>query len=546
MDPKDSASAPPSPQNLQGSVHMAQPVYVAPPEPQPEQPGSTASVQTQETVASPSPADPAPDQTRQLQETDDTVIIPSAGGSSPPPQEPPGTDGGPVPPPPAPHGPNPLFKILAVGGVLAVLAVIGIVIMRLYTGSGAGVSGEPKNVTLQYWGLWENDEVTRQFIAGFEAKNPGITVQYTQESPKQYRERLMSAINRGEGPDVFRFHNTWIPMLRMQLATVPSDVMTVSEFSSTFFPVVVNNLVAGDSIFGIPLMIDGLGLYINDDLFATAGVSPPSTWTDLENIVPRLTVKNGTAIVTGAIALGTATNVEHYSDILGLLFYQNGANLLSLTGAEAEQALVFYRSFADPTSPRYTWSDGMDNSVSAFANGRVAMILAPSWRAHEIALINPKLRFHIEPVPQLQGNTVAWASYWVEGVNSRSPNQAAAWEFVKYMTGKEGAASLYSEEAKVRDFGEPYARIDLAETIQNDPFTGAYVKQAGYARSFPIASRTYDNGLNDRLIQYLTDAINGMAGGASPQKVLQTASAGFRQVLSSYELVNPPETPAAQ
>jgi multiple sugar transport system substrate-binding protein len=507
MDPKDSPPVTPS-ATPEGGVRMA-PIFEAPPDTQPR-PGS------QDTIIIP------PTQQEPLISTPSTPnpFIPDAtpAGSQPP----------------SSHGENPLLRRLLIVGVgIALLAGILLVVRMVLTRTST-----PKKVTITYWGLWENDTVTKQLITDFETKNPNITVQYVQQSPKQYRERLQSAINRGEGPDVFRFHNTWIPMLRMQLALVPSTVMTTTEFGNTFFPVAVNNLVAGNSIFGIPLMVDGLGLYINDDLFATAGVNPPTTWTDVANLVPKLTVKNGTAIVTSAIAMGTASNVEHFSDILGLLFFQNGADLTIPTGSDAEQALTFYRNFADPTNPMYTWSDGMDNSVSAFAAGRVAMILAPSWRAHDVVAISPKLRFHIAAVPQLQGNSVAWASYWVEGVSSRSPNQAAAWEFVKYLTGKEGAAKLYTEESKTRLFGEPYARKDLADTIQNDPYTGAYVKQAVYARSFPIASRTFDNGLNDRLIQYLTDAVNGMGNGGSPTQVLQTVAAGFRQVLSSYGLMS--------
>lgn len=531
MDPKASAV----PETQSPSV-PSQPVYEAPPQ----------------SVAPPQqPPQPMSEPEPQPAATDTFVVPPDASGVhayTPPSDVPPPPSSGDAAPSVPP--PNPLPRRLLIVGVGLIL-LLGLVfgIRALFSGGGGGksaggnVPAPTKRVTITYWGLWENDTVTRQFLADFQAKYPNITVQYTQESPQQYRERLQSAITRGEGPDVFRFHNTWIPMLRQQLATVPPTVMSVAEFSNTFFPVAVNNLVAGDRIFGIPLMIDGLGLYINDDLFASAGVSAPTTWTDLSNIVPKLTAKDGSSIITSAIALGTASNVEHYSDILGLLFYQNGANLATITGPEAEQTLTFYRQFADPSSTLYTWNDGMDNSVSAFASGRVAMILAPSWRAHDIIRINPKLHFRIVPVPQLQGNSVAWASYWVEGVSSSSKNPDAAWTFVKYLTSKEGASKLYTEESKARTFGEPYARTDLANSIQNDPYTGAYVKQAVFARSFPLASRTFDNGLNDRLIQYLTDAVNSMASGAAPQQVLKTASAGFRQVLSSYGLATSDVTP---
>ncbi len=540
---------PPESPGQSGGISMAEPVYVAP-----EAPVAVAGEQPAETIVVPPAGAAVPEPA-----VDTVVVPPESPQTSPQPTvEIPQTSNPATANPfipgvqPVKKGVNPFVKIL---GILAAVSVIGSLAMlgfqRFSGGGGGGTTPAPvgttgKEVTIQYWGLWENDANFRQFLSDFEAKHPKIKVQYSQESPKQYRERLQAAINRGEGPDVFRFHNTWVPMLRQQLSPVPQTVMTPAEFSQAFFPVINNDLVVGTTIFGLPLMFDGLGLYINDDLFANAGASEPTTWTDVINLIPKLTVKNGTAIVTSAIALGTANNVEHFSDILAVMFLQNGANLKNPIGKEAEGTLIFYRKFSDPSDQLYTWSDGMDSSVPAFANNRVAMILAPSWRAHEIALINPKLRFHIIPIPQLQGNSVAWASYWVEGVSAKSKNQAAAWEFVKYLTGSEGASKLYTDVTKAgRLFGEPYARVELANTLTNDPYAGAYIKQALYARSFPLASRTGDNGINDRMIQYLTDAVNNMVNGMAPSQALTTMSQGFRQVLTSYGISVEAEPTAA-
>ena len=409
-----------------------------------------------------------------------------------------------------------------------------------------GMLAGSKEVTIVYWGLWENDATVRSVIADFEVKNPKIKVSYIKQSPRQYRERLSAAIARGEGPDVFRFHNTWVAMLAGDVAVVPKTVMTPAEFSSTFYPVATNDLVAGNAIYGVPMMIDGLGLYINEDLFAKAGVSTPVTWEDVLTIVPKLTVKSDSMITTSAIALGTTGNVENWSDILALMMLQNGANLVSLTGKEAEETLLFYRKFADPVDPMYTWNETLDNSIYAFAIGKVAMILAPSWRAFDIKQISPELRFKIVPAPQLPGNTVSWASYWVEGVSNKSKMQSQAFTFLKYMTSREAVTKLYSEAAKTRLFGEVYARSDLGATIEADPFAGAYAKQAKTAKSFPLASRTFDNGLNDKLIKYLEDAVNSVAAGSAPSAALTTAASGFRQILSQYGLTSSSAPPASQ
>lgn len=423
--------------------------------------------------------------------------------------------------------------------ILTLCIILIVILGAVFAGRWLfGILESSKQVTITYWGLWENDTIIQPLIASFESTHPKIRVQYIKQSQKQYRERLQAAITRGEGPDIFRFHNTWVPMLARELEPIPETVMTISEFQNTFFPVAANDLIGGTTLYGIPLEIDGLGLYYNEDLFARAGITtPPTTWEEVLAMIPKIAKPDGVTFAVSAIALGTTNNVEHYSDIVATMFMQNGANLIAPLGKEAEETLSFYRKFASPNDPLYTWNETMDNSIYAFASGKVAMILAPSWRAFDIAEINPGLRFKIAPIPQLPGNTVTWASYWVEGVSAKSKYPAQAMEFIKYLTSKEGATILYSEEVKARKlFGEPYARMDLASALTTDPYVGAFVSQAKEARSFPLASRTFDNGLNDKLIVYLENALNALKAGSSPAAELETMRAGFQQLFTTYGL----------
>jgi len=542
----------------QNESNPAGSVVSSPPEPQSLAPeslsemtspaGQTSSPEINQTSSQPGPSAVSESAPASIPET---FVVPTADLSNPPespPSAPVITENPLIPQGIAPVQPvqNPGGKSSLPGRILMVMVFLFLAVGLFFGGRFLmGMIAGPQKTTLTYWGLWEDNPVLEGVLADFEKQSPNVTVSYIKQSPQQYRERLQAAIDRGQGPDVFRFHNTWIAMLRNELSTVPATIMTPSEFSSTFYPVAVTNLVAGQTIYGIPMEIDGLGLYYNEDLFAAAGVTPPSTWEDVLNMVPKLTVKNGTTITTSAIALGTAGNVENFSDILATMMMQNGASLLTPTTKEAQEALTFYRKFADPSDPVYTWNDTLDNSIYAFANSKVAMILAPSWRAFDIKQMNPNLHFKTVPIPQLPGSTINWASYWVEGVSAKSQHQKEAWQLVKYMTSRDVVTRLYTEEAKVRLFGEPYARTDLASTITADPYVGAFIKEAPTAKSFPLASRTFDNGLNDKLIKYLTDAVNGLAAGSAPGAVLQTMSSGFTQVLSQYGLVTGAPAPSA-
>jgi multiple sugar transport system substrate-binding protein len=469
-------------------------------------------------------------------------IIPPVG--QPPVQASTPASGSPAPPPKKNGGSalTGIFRFLMLILALGALAAGGLAVWKFLKAS--------QPVTLTYWGLWESQAIIQPVIDAFEAENPNVKIEYVKQNHKEYRERLTSAIDRGEGPDVFRFHNTWLYMLRKQIEPAPATVVTGEEVVRDFYPVAVNDLVAGTTVYGLPLMIDGLGLYINDDLFSAAGVVPPATWGDLEQAVAIITAptaearQQGAELTTAAVALGTAGNVEHVSDIIALLLMQNGASLTNLTGSEAEEALIYYRKFADQADPLYTWNETFDNSILAFANGRVAMILAPSWRAFDIKTVNPSLRFRIFPAPSLPGNPVTWASYWVEGVSTRSENKSAAWQFVKYLTSAASAQKIFTEASKVRLFGEPYARRDLANLLTGDPYLAAYISQAENARSFPLASRTWDNGLNDQMIEYVTKGLDQMKAGGSAAETVVFINNGFTQVLSRYGLIS--ATPGGQ
>lgn len=444
------------------------------------------------------------------------------------------------PPPPsegsfedAPGG-NPLFRILIIIVIIILVAVVGFFAFRLISNRGSGGGGP---VTLTYWGLWEDESVMQPVIDEYKEAHPNITINYVFQTPKQYRERLEAAIGRGGEVDIFRFHNTWVPMFKDKLAAIPDSVFPKKEFETTFYPVVKTDLNLSGNYVGIPLMIDGLALLINQDIFDAAGVSPPKTWDDVQTAAQTLTVKdlNG-QIRTAGIALGTAGNVEHFSDILALMMMQNGANLTNPVSSEASDALAYYRLFAE--EPNKSWDETKPNSIVAFAQGQVAMIFAPSWEALTVKSLNPTLKFKTIPVPQLpDAPGITWASYWVEGVANNSSHQKEAWEFLKYLSTKETMTKLYTNQANLRGFGEPYSRTDLAQTLTADPIVGAYIIQAPQAKSFPLASKTHDNGLNDRMIKYLEDAVNAVSQGSSPQSALQTAAQGFQQILSQYGIV---------
>lgn len=393
-----------------------------------------------------------------------------------------------------------------------------------------------EQITLEYWGLWESPTVVNALINEYKTAKPNVIINYRKQTPQQYRERLENQITQSQGPDIFRFHNTWVPILKEELVPAPENIISPQEFKQNFYAVANADLRLGGKIVGVPLEIDGLALYYNEEIFKAAGITkPPATWTEFAQDAARLTVTDTAGnIKTAGAAIGTAGNVDHFSDILAAMILQNGGDLKSPQDKLSADALEYFAKFAK--GPNRVWDETMPASTIAFAGSSVAMYFGPSWRAIEFKNANPLLKFRIAPIPQLEGGNVTWASYWAEGVSAKSAHPKEAWEFIKWLSQEEVLIKFYSEAAKSpgRFFGEPYPKVAMGAKLATDPIVGAYIAQAPQARSFPMASRTFDNGLNDQIIKAYEDAVNAVNRGTPAKTALETTAKNVAQILARF------------
>ena len=409
------------------------------------------------------------------------------------------------------------------------------------------------STNITYWGLWEPESVMQPLIDEYQKSHPGVKITYIQQSPKEYRDRLQNSLDQGKGPDIFRLHSSWIPLLKNHLAPIPASVYSSQDFESTFYPVIGSDVRVGNNYSAIPVGFDGLAMYVNDDLLQASGQSVPQNWDDLRLVAQAMTrcdspdgkCTGASKILVSGASLGTADNVDHWQDVLLVLMLQNNVNLGYPTGKSAQDALNYYTIFVKSD---HMWDSTLPSSTFQFAAGKVGIYFAPSWRVFEIQQKNPQLKFSIHPIPQLPiepsrgEQPITWANYWVEGISKKSPRAAQAWEFLKYLSSPDALQKFYQQAvASGRAFGEPYPRIDMASSIKDAPLVGPYINQASQARSWYLASSTQDSNesLNSKLSKYFADAVNTSLKGIAGESITNTLAQGVNQVLSQYGLATP-------
>ena len=397
-----------------------------------------------------------------------------------------------------------------------------------------------KNASLVYWGIREESETMKPIISEFEKENPNIKVEYIKQDAKDYKEKLVTRIKNGNGPDIFKFHNTWYPMLYDVLLPLPQETIEKKEFMDSYYSVAQKDLTKNGAIIGSPLEIDTLALYINTKIFEDASreqsstISIPTTWQEFIDSSFKLTKRDdsGKILISGA-GIGTFDNVNHAPDIISLLFVQNAVDFNDLENSktQAADALSFYTNFS--LVENSVWDQTLDPSLNAFTQGKLAMYFGYSADYFAIKQANPNMSIRVVPVPQLlTDKRVNIASYFAEGVSSNSKNQKEALLFMKYLAKPETQKKLYEAESKIRSFGQPYGNKKLAEELRGtDAFV--FVDQAKTAVSSPFVDGTYSD-LNDKLNNSLKEAVLYTLGEGSAESATSALFESYFQITGGY------------
>ncbi|SHE81796.1 extracellular solute-binding protein [Caldanaerobius fijiensis DSM 17918] len=205
--------------------------------------------------------------------------------------------------------------------------------------------------------------------------------------------------------------------------------------------------------YAMPYITDARGLFYNKTLFKKAGLdpsSPPKTIDELDQMAEKLTVKdaNGNYTQLGYVPWWDQSGGSIY-DIgfrFGGKFIDDKGNL-----TPNDPNLVKALEWAVGYAKKYGYDkvNQMPGQLKltrdAFSSGRLAMMYNGNFAIP--SLVDPKNKVSFEwdtaPFPTVPGvDSASWGGGFSMAIPKGAKHRDAAWEFIKWATGKEGQMSV--------------------------------------------------------------------------------------------------------
>ena len=310
-------------------------------------------------------------------------------------------------------------------------------------------SGEQVTIKVAHWDSY-TEPSTQMLVDGFEAANPNIKVELIDIASGEYSNKLTVMLNGGNDLDVVWVKdpdNTPSIAERGQLEDltpyIEKDGVDIAAMNGS------DALKLDGKQVALPVSTGFYVLYYNKDIFDAAGVDYPGndmTWTEFEELAKKVTSGEGNDKKYGALFHTWQACVQNWA-------VQDGKHTIldtdySFMKPYYEMAL---RMQDEGTVMDYsTLKTGNIHYSSVFMEGQCAMMPMGSWfmstMIEKTKAGETSVNWGVATLPHPDGVEAGWTvgSTTPMGVSASSKNKDAAWEFVKYCSGEEGA-KIYAD-----------------------------------------------------------------------------------------------------
>jgi multiple sugar transport system substrate-binding protein len=403
-----------------------------------------------------------------------------------------------------------------------------------------GFAFPTENITIEVW--WHEygpfTAYVKELIEAYKKLHPNVTINATIASSTDMNQKLTVALAAGTGPDVMDADASYYVAYYAKGVLEPAnlDVFAVKSYPELAARYEAGGLASGTfdgKIYTLPYQGNSMSLFINNKLFAAAGLDPakdaPKTWKDLMALCPKLKKVEGKRTVQKAFEFPYHSARWQLQDLQPLT-EQFGGKILSddgktayLNSPETVKALTLWRDVTrtcgDPKNTKNTAS----NPNQDFVDGFTAMWITGPWATPQVQNSPIKSDFTVVGLPQVDPTKPHTMVYgWAWGVNKNKPekNKIVAWDFVRFMLSKP------EEWLAKAGFVQPVKGVSETEVAKKFPFFNVHMRDVQTATWY-IRSENVNE-----IAQAVGRAVDSVVyDDADPKAALDAAQAAVEKIL---------------
>jgi ABC-type glycerol-3-phosphate transport system substrate-binding protein len=409
-----------------------------------------------------------------------------------------------------------VFRLLSLMAILAMLVACTAPTAPAGGTAGEGAEAGAATSELVMWRfpLMDDQEaetaVWDELIASFNETHPDVKITIETQPWDDRRQKLLSAIGSGRGPDVFYMNPDMISQFALSGAIVPIDDYVTEEDTAKFNP---GTLIPWEGkLYALPILQNSIVHIYNTTKVAEIGLDPenlPETIAEFEEWA-QVAKDNGVYISTWSG--NTATNG------LTALIWQFGGDIYDEDGnviidsPETVAAMTFLKKMYDEGwVPPDSITSGGEEQTDAYRNGQVLAMLTDGNRfygSRETYVNNFEWAFGPILSEQRQVTSGTVGSY---AVSSKAADPAIAVEWIKHVTDTENSVKLNKTVGYLPPLQEAGAfyegdeafqtLLERASHVQVDPIfpsaSQAYIILAEEAQAIMTGDKTPEQAVAD-------------------------------------------------
>ena len=371
--------------------------------------------------------------------------------------------------------------------------------MLATVGAAALIASGPasaQEITLQFWDNQQTESGLSEFqqaaVDRFMAENPDIAIEVTTIPYPEYQQRLLTAVQGGNAPDIATLDQIWVAAFAEAGAVADLSAQAAASGLSRdqFFPGAWDSASYEGGLYGIPFNVDVWQFsFYNRDLFDAAGIDPASigTFEGLRAAAEALTDRDAGTFGVGLFGHRGEDTVV----VMNSFIFSNGGTVLAADGscglnqAPAVEALTYLQDLAQ-FAPAGILNASSGSMRELFLNGSLAIEFWPALEQPTLQASNINWGFVNGTAPDGMTPIGAFGG-WNLAVFETSEHQEAAWRFVEFLVREDVngdvvdliPANLAAAEAFLAENREgPEAILEHLGNAQPRPLSARYLEVA--------------------------------------------------------------------